>query len=132
MKKILFGLITLVATLVSCTDQEDIEIAYKSGIGITAAHIFDDYEQYQEGDFEMSQDGWKLNLSVFVYDENGKLVDKSEQLCDNITESLKYTPHLTPGNYTVVSVADFREGLGGAGYRFWNIENENKKTKIIV
>lgn len=125
MKKILFGLITLVATLVSCTDQEDIEIAYKSGFGITAAHIFDDYEQYQEGDFEMSQDGWKLNLSVFVYDENGKLVDKSEQLCDNITESLKYTPHLTPGNYTVVSVADFREGLGGAGYRFWNIENES-------
>ena len=42
MKKIIFGLITLVATIVSCTDQEDIEIAYKSGIGITAAHIFDD------------------------------------------------------------------------------------------
>lgn len=124
MKKILFGLITLVATIVSCTDQEDIEIAYKSGIGITAAHIFDNYEQYKDGDFEMSQEGWKLNLSVFVYDENGKLVDKSEQLCNNISESLIYTPHLSPGNYTVISVADFREGLGGNGYRFWNIENE--------
>ena len=31
MKKILFGLITLVATLVSCTDQEDIEIATNQG-----------------------------------------------------------------------------------------------------
>jgi hypothetical protein len=31
---------------------------------------------------------------------------------------------LTPGNYTVVSIADFRDGLGGAGYKFWNIENE--------
>lgn len=132
MKKILLGLITLVATIVSCTDQEDIEIAYKSGIGITAAHIFDNYEQYQEGDFEMSQDGWKLNLSVFVYDENGKLVDKSEQLCDNISESLIYTPHLTPGNYTVISVADFREGLGGNGYRFWNIENETNIQDLSI
>lgn len=132
MKKILLGLITLVATIVSCTDQEDIEIAYKSGIGITAAHIFDNYEQYQEGDFEMSQDGWKLNLSVFVYDENGKLVNKSEQLCDNISESLIYTPHLTPGNYTVISVADFREGLGGNGYRFWNIENETNIQDLSI
>ena len=132
MKKILFGLITLVATIVSCTDQEDIEIAYKSGIGITAAHIFDDYEQFQDGDFDMSKDGWKLNLSVFVYDESGKLVDKSEQLCDKISESLSYTPHLIPGNYTVVSIADFREGLGGAGYRFWNIENESNIQDLSI
>lgn len=132
MKKILFGLITLVATIVSCTDQEDIEIAYKSGIGITAAHIFDDYEQFQDGDFDMSKEGWKLHLSVFVYDESGKLVDKSEQLCDKISESLSYTPHLIPGNYTVVSIADFREGLGGNGYRFWYIENESNIQDLSI
>lgn len=124
MKKILLGLLALMTAFVSCTDQEDIEITYKSEIGITAAHIFDDYEQFQVGDFDMSKEGWKLNLSVFVYDMNGKLVDKSEKLCSNISESLNYTPHLIPGNYTVVSIADFREGPGGNGYKFWNIENE--------
>lgn len=132
MKKILLGLLTLMATIVSCTDQEDIEIAYKSEIGITAAHIFDDYEQFQDGDFDMFQDGWKLNLSVFVYDENGKLVDKSEKLCNNISESLSYTPYLNPGNYTVVSIADFREGLGGNDYKFWNIENETNIQDLSI
>lgn len=124
MKKILLGLLVLMTTFVSCTDQEDIEIAYQSEMGITAAHIFDDYEQFQVGDFDMSKDGWKLNLQVLVYDESGKLVDKTEKLCNSLSESLNYAPYLAPGNYTVVSIADFRDGLGGAGYKFWNIENE--------
>ena len=80
MKKILLGLLVLMTTFVSCTDQEEIEITYQSEMGITAAHIFDDYEQFQVGDFDMSKDGWKLNLQVLVYDESGKLVDKTEKL----------------------------------------------------
>lgn len=126
------GVILALMSLYSCSSDEEIEIAYKSGIGITAAHIFDDYEPYQVGDFYMSKDGWKLNLSVFVYDENGKLVDKSEKLCSSISESLDYTPHLTPGTYTVVSIADFREGLGGNDYKFWNIENESNIQDLSI
>ena len=123
MKKILLGLLALMTTIVSCTDQEDIEITYQTEMGITAAHIFDDYEQYQDGDFDMSIDGWKLNLSVLVYDESGKLVDKTEKLCNSISESLNYAPYLAPGDYTVISIAEFRNGFGGTGYKFWDIKN---------
>ncbi len=132
MKKILLGLFVLMAAFVSCTDQEDIEITYESKMGITAAHIFDDYEQFQVGDFDMSKDGWKLNLLALVYDESGKLVDKTEKLCNSLSESLDYTPYLAPGNYTVVSIADFRDGLGGAGYKFWNIENESNIQDLSI
>lgn len=132
MKKILLGLFVLMTTIVSCTDQEDIEITYQSEMGITAAHIFDDYEQFQVGDFDMSKDGWKLNLLVLVYDETGKLVDKTEKLCNSLSESLTYAPYLAPGNYTVVSIADFRDGLGGAGYKFWNIENESNILDLSI
>ena len=132
MKKILLGLLVLMTTFVSCTDQEDIEITYQSEMGITAAHIFDDYEQFQVGDFDMSKDGWKLNLQVLVYDESGKLVDKTEKLCNSLSESLTYAPYLAPGNYTVVSIADFRDGLGGAGYKFWNIENESNIQDLSI
>ena len=132
MKKILLGLLVLMTTIVSCTDQEDIEITYQSEMGITAAHIFDDYEQFQVGDFDMSKDGWKLNLLVLVYDETGKLVDKTEKLCNSLSESLTYAPYLAPGNYTVVSIADFRDGLGGAGYKFWNIENESNIQDLSI
>lgn len=130
MKKILLGLIVLMTTIVSCTDQEDIEIAYQSEMGITAAHIFDDYEQYQDGDFDMSIDGWKLNLSVLIYDESGKLVDKTEKLCNSLSESLNYAPYLAPGDYTVISIADFRNGLGGTGYKFWDIKNIENGSNI--
>lgn len=132
MKKILLGLLALMTTFVSCTDQEDIEIAYKASIGVTAAHIFDDYEPFQDGHFDMSKDGWKLNLSILVYDDNGKLVDKKEKLCDNISESLNYTPHLNPGSYTVVSIADFREGLGGRDYKFWSIDNASNLQDLSI
>lgn len=132
MKKILLGLLVLMTTIVSCTDQEDIEITYQSEMGITAVHIFDDYEPFQVGDFDMSKHGWKLNLQVLVYDESGTLVDKTEKLCNSLSESLNYAPYLAPGNYTVVSIADFREGLGGTGYKFWNIENETNIQDLSI
>ena len=78
MKKIILGFLALIATFVSCTDQDDIELTYKTEVGITAAHIFDDYEQFQMGDFDMSTDGWKLNLLVLVYDVNGYLVEYAD------------------------------------------------------
>lgn len=132
MKKILLGILALVTTFVSCTDQEDIEIIYKTKAGITAAHIFDDYEPYQTGDFELSIDGWKLNLQVFIYDDNGKLVDQAEKSCSSLSETLDYTPNLKPGEYTVISVADFRDGLGGQGYKFWNISNINSLQDFLI
>ena len=134
MKKILLGLLVLMTTIVSCTDNEneDIDIEYQAEVGITAAHIFDDYEQFQIGDFDMSIDGWKLNLSVRVYDESGKLVDKTETLCNSLSETLNYAPYLAPGEYTVVSIADFREGLGGTEYKFWNIENESNIQDLSI
>lgn len=124
MKKIVLGFLVLMITFVSCTNQEDIAIAYKSKIGITAAHIFDNYEPFQVGDFDMSEDGWKLNLQALVYDESGQLVGRSEKLCNSLTDTLNYSPSLPIGEYTVLCIADFREGLGGTGYRFWNIESE--------
>lgn len=132
MKKIILGFLALIATFVSCTDQDDIELTYKTEAGITAAHIFDDYEQFQMGDFDMSTDGWKLNLLVLVYDVNGYLVDKSEKLCNSLSETLSYAPSLTPGEYTVISIADFRDGLGGEGYKFWNIENESNIQDLSI
>lgn len=132
MKKIILGFLALIATFVSCTEQEDIEITYKTEAGVTAAHIFDDYEQFQVGDFDMSTDGWKLNLLVLVYDVNGYLVDKSEKLCNSLSETLSYAPSLTPGEYTVISIADFRDGLGGEGYKFWNIENESNIQDLSI
>ena len=133
MNNILKGILVLMTvSIVSCTNKESIEIAYQSNIAITAAHIFDAYEQFEEGDFNMTEDGWKLHLLALVYDENGNLVDKSEMLCDKLTQQMNYSPDLTPGKYTMVCIADFREGLGGKDFKFWHIENESSLQDLSI
>lgn len=126
------GALAMLFTFASCTDQNDVEITTEQTFGITAAHIFDSYEQFIDGDFDMSVDGWKLNLQVLVYDNEGRLVEKGEKLCGNLSESFSFVPALGPGEYTVVSIADFREGLGGRGYKFWNITNESNLQDISI
>lgn len=128
----LFAVLVTMLSVSSCTDQEDIEISYEQSIGITAAHLFDNYEPFLDGDFDMSKDGWKMNLQTLIYDNNGVLIDKAEKLCNNMSEVLKYTPSLAPGDYTIVSIADFREGLGGSGYKFWEISNETNLQDISI
>ncbi len=120
-------------SLSSCSsDKEDVEFEYESGITVSAAHIFDRYEPFMEGDFDISKDGWKLNLQVLVYDENGILVDKKEKTCESLSETLEYVPTLRRGEYTVISIADFRDGLGGKGYKFWDITNEMSLQDISI
>lgn len=128
----LLGAIMMLFSLSSCTDKYDVEIETTQSVKVTAAHIFDNYEQFQEGDFDMGADGWKLNLQVLVYDENGILVDKKEKLCESLSETLEYMPSLREGVYTVISIADFREGLGGKGYKFWNITNDMSLQDISI
>lgn len=128
----LFGVMISLITFIACTDQDDVEISYEQTVGVTAAHIFDNYEQFVEGDFDMSKDNWKLNLLVLVYDIDGQLVEKSEKLCSSISETMEYVPSLSVGQYTVLSIADFRNGLGGQGYKFWEITNENSLQDISI
>ena len=132
MKKTIFCFLLILAVFVSCTDRKDAEIVYRPQIGITAAHIFDDYEPFMDNDFDMGKDGWKLNLQVLIYDEQGHLVDKAGKLCSSLSDVLTYDKYLAPGNYTVISIADFRDGLGGEGYRFWNLDNESDLKDLSI
>lgn len=128
----LIGALVTMLSFSSCTDQDDIDISYDAVAGITATHIFSDYEPYQDGDFDLSADGWKLNLQVLIYDHTGILVDQASKVCTSISESLDYTPNLKPGEYTVISIADFRDGLGGSGYKFWNIDNTTSLQDLSI
>lgn len=133
--RILYGvsvMLFVAFAFISCTDSEDVQVDYQVTTGITAAHIFDNYNQFAEGDFDMTKDGWKLNLKVLVYNNEGSLVATEEKLCTELSDSLIYQPHLSPGVYTIISIADFREGLGGNGYKFWKITNESNLQDLSI
>lgn len=128
----LFGAVVPLVSFTSCTDRNDVEISYDQTIGVTAAHIFDNYEPIHEGDFDMSKDGWKLHLQVLVYNEQGELVDRTEKTCSNLNETIEYVPSMNPGEYTVVSIADFREGPGGVDYQYWYTTNESNLQDLSI
>lgn len=127
MKKILLGLIVLMTAFSSCTDQEDIEIAYQTDMTITASHIFDSYTKVLGDEFNMkgtNNGDWDINLHAFIYDQNGNLIKKVEEKYPNLESVMKVDLDLLPGKYSVVAIADFTGSFAGSNYKFWNISNE--------
>ena len=135
MKKILLGILVLMTTFVSCTDQEKIEIAYQTDISITASHIFDSYRTVLGDEFNMkgTENGdWNLNLHAFIYNEDQTLVMKVEKQFPNLTTALIFDLDLLPGKYSVVAIADFTGTFAGHDYKFWNISNEDNLTDLTI
>lgn len=135
MKKILLGLITLVATIVSCTDQEDIEIAYQTNASITARHIFDTYRTVLGDQFQMKGTDfgdWDLNLHAFVYNSKGELVKKAEEKYPDLNSTMNLNLDLFPGKYSIVAIAEFTGTFTSDKYTFWNIANEDNLADLNI
>ena len=121
------GLLLLATTFASCTDQEEIEIAYKTSMSITASHIFDSYTTVLGDEFNMKgtdNGDWDLNIHAFIYDNNGNLVKKAEEQYPNLTSTLNIDLDLLPGKYSVIAIAEFSGTFEGENYKFWNISND--------
>lgn len=130
----IISLFLLLLGLTSCKDDDNSKEvrAHNVHFGVTASNIFVDFSSRPNDDFIMSKEGWKLSLQTFIYDNYGTLIDSADILCSNLTDTLFFSPTLQPGEYLVLSVADFREGLGGQGYRFWYISNEDKLQDMVI
>ena len=114
MKKIILGFLALIATFASCTDQEDIEIAYQSNLSITASHIFDSYTTVLGDEFNMkgtNYGDWYLNLHAFIYDNNGLLIKKVDEQYSELTNMLNIDLDLLPGSYSIVAIAELLEHI---------------------
>lgn len=135
MKKVLLGLLVLVTAFTSCTDQEDIEIAYQTNLSITASHLFDSYSTVLGDEFNMkgtNNGNWDLNLHAFIYDNNGMLVKKVEEQYSSLTSTLNLNMDLLPGKYSVVAIAEFTGTFAGNDYKFWNISGEENLTDLEI
>ena len=131
MKKILLGILTLMATFVSCTDQEDIEIAYQTELKVSASKLFDSFQPVQSTDFDLMT-GWSVNLRSFVYDETGFLVAKYQSNFRDLKDYLICNLDLEPGKYTIVSIANFEGSMNNEDFHYWDISGESDITTLTV
>ena len=131
MKKILLGILTLMTTFVSCTDQEDIEIAYQTELKVSASKLFDSFQPVQSTDFDLMT-GWSVNLRSFVYDETGFLVAKYQSNFRDLKDYLICNLDLEPGKYTIVSIANFEGSMNNEDFHYWDISGESDITTLTV
>ena len=136
MKKYIYGLFAIAFIWVSCTDKEDIDIAYKSQLTVSASHIFDSFTPViSHDDFSLNKEGqgvWNINLHTFIYDEQGNLVQKAEKTDSSLSSNLTCDLMLTPGEYTIISIAEFSGTYLDQSYKFWNISNESSLRDLKI
>lgn len=130
----LIGVIVSLVTFSSCTDQEDIDISYDSSINVSASHIFDSFQATMDDDFKMdgSAGKWNLNLHTFIYDNDGVLIDKAENSYTVLASTLSHKLTLAPGQYTIISIAEFDGTYDGQHYQFWNISGEQNLNDLKI
>lgn len=132
MKKIILGLLILATTFASCTDQEEIEITYQTSVSVSASQIFDSFQPVQSTDFDMMT-GWGIHIHSFVYDAQGNLAFETNSLFDDIDSPLNYNLQVSPGQYTIVSVANFEGEYNNVEYKYWDItETSNINTFTVT
>ncbi len=128
MKKTLIAILALIVTFVSCANQEDIEIAYKSDFTISSASLLAPFYATTSSDFDM-KDNWDINIMAFVYSEDGNLKYQNSSQFNSLNNSLNFNLELEPGKYTVVSIAYFsnQEGLSS-----WSISDESSLGTLAI
>lgn len=131
MKKILLGLLVLMTIFVSCTDQEDIEIAYHTELKVSASKIFNSFQPVQSTDFDLMT-GWTVNLRSFVYDETGFLITKYQSYFHDLKDYLICNLDLKPGKYTIVSIANFEGSMDNEDFHYWDISGESDLTTLTI
>lgn len=135
MKKILLGLFAIMTIFTTCTDQEEIEIAYKTDMTISASHLFDGFTPVMNDDFIMKgtdKGDWDLNLHAFIYDNDGKLVKKVEEQYPVLSGTMNFNHKLLPGKYSVIAIANFTGIMNGENCKFWNITNEENLANLTI
>lgn len=128
----LFGVMISLIGFTACTDQDDVEIGYDAVVDITASHLFDSYSPNETGDFDMSTDGWILNIEFLVYNASGQLAYQEHFESPSLTMVFQPMVNLAPGRYRAISIASFSRKEGNSDYKYWIIDNKEDLSSLSI
>jgi len=129
----LIGVLVTMLSLSSCTDQDDIEISYGTTLNVSAAHIFDSFQAIQTNDFDLSKySGWEVELTSYIYDASGNLVDEVSQRSSNLGTPLSHELELLPGKYKAISIARFGRQESSDLSFYWLIKNPTNLSTLMI
>lgn len=104
MKKTILALIAFVGLYSSCSNDE-ITISQAITFKVNPATVVENLYERNAGDLTSLSSGSKLQVSLYIYDENGSLVDKVSNEFSAYTHMMTTDVFLTPGSYTAVATS---------------------------
>lgn len=133
MKKYILYLAALMMVLASCSDSEEVDIKYQVNLTISPAQVISGLTEYKNGDFKL-MDGYKVRVRSLIYNIDGDLVNKTEELIKDYSSDLNFSVVLPIGNYTIVSSTDVVEAnsLSDISTKYWTFSGENKLSGYKV
>lgn len=134
MKKLYFILITIICGMfVSCTDSEEVEFKSSLTIKTSLESAKSGFQEYKAGDFELS-DEYRIRVTNYIYDENGKLVQQQQILAKQYTEDVDMNFVLPDGNYKVLTTSDVIKGnsLNTYDKSYWEPSNIESLNSIVI
>lgn len=122
MKKYILLVVSAVAlAFTSCSDKEEIDINYQTKVSISVNELMTPFKEVELHDFDIREDV-VLRIQSYVYNEEGVLVKSCVSSVDDYSDIVSYTSLLSPGDYKVVSIADFISGnLSKPDVNYWEI-----------
>lgn len=119
--------------LTSCTDSEEVDIKYQINLTISPAEVISGLTEYKNGDFKLI-DGYKIRVRSLIYNTNGDLVNKTEELIKDYSSNLMFSIILPTGNYTVISSTDVvkANSLSDISFKYWTFSGEDNLSNYKV
>ncbi|MDR1645994.1 MAG: hypothetical protein LBS05_09300 [Tannerellaceae bacterium] len=133
MKKIhipVFLILIALAMLTSCGEgnKKDVDIQYQLTVSVDVRNVVKDLVDIYGVDYfpngELDDDDYSVRINLFIYDDEGSLVEKESQIVDDFYQKLEVKKSMNTGEYTLVATADLVEVNGDdISLEFWKFSN---------
>jgi len=111
MKKYISLMAIAIVTLLSSCSNEEVTISRNITFKVNPATVVDNLYERNAGDLTSLSSGSKLIVSLYIYDENGKLVNKDENEYSAYTHMMTTDVYLPAGKYTAVATSHVKSSV---------------------
>ena len=131
-KYISFMAAAFFAAMISSCSNDDITISKTVNFTVNPSTVVGTFSVGEEnaGELESFNTDCKLNVKLFVYNENGELVKKFSNTYSNYAVQMKASAFLPQGRYTAVAITHIDDVVDNIKY--WEISDENQLEGLKI
>lgn len=130
MKKYLSFIAFAITMVMSSCTNDDITISNTTNFTVDPSSIQGAFSlaEYKKGDLESFANNWRLNILLFVYNEDGNKVAEFSETFSSYIVQMKKSAFLPEGKYTAVAITH----ISSPSQKLWEVENTEKLEGLRV